>query len=67
MEISVEKYFRIVDGGYKKLGQAKKNISFSGPPASVFGCWAFFFNQGDHTPSRKKKLSGNHNIVELDA
>ena len=22
----------------------KKNISFSGLPASVFGCWAFFFN-----------------------
>ena len=29
---------------FRELGQAKKySISFSGLPASVFGCWAFFF------------------------
>ena len=27
----------------------------------------YYYYQGDHTLSRKKKLSGNHDIVELDA
>ena len=41
----VDSHLHVSDGGATKVAfrPGKKNISFSGPPASLFGCWAFFF------------------------
>ena len=36
-------YLQDKEGVKSCKARQKKNINFSGPPASLFGCWAFFF------------------------